>query len=186
MERIRHLHLAADKDVFLATLQRLPQVLSHFDYQRRNLFIRENNASPKELVAIDWEFCGRGAIGSDLCPLILGSIVLFEFPFHSLAELETAACKAYIEGLRDAGWAGPAHLARIGYLIYSSLWFTLAFPGGVAWWSADEQKSFAMQQFGIAGDDLAKAYAIMFPALLDRADEARLLINNSDDPLNAK
>lgn len=186
IERARHIRLVKDKDSFITTLQRLPQVFSHFDYQRRNLFIRENNVSSKELVAIDWASCGSGAIGSDLCSLIFTSIMLFEFPFRSFTELETAAYQAYIEGLRDVGWARPAELARVGYLVYSSLWFTLFFPTGVAWWSADEQKTFAMQQFGIAGDDLAKAYAVMFSAFLDRVDEARRLINDLDPYLNAE
>lgn len=186
IERARHIRLVKDKDSFITTLQRLPQIFSHFDYQRRNLFIRENNVLSKQLIAIDWACCGSGAIGSDLCSLICTSIMLFEFPFSSFTELETAACRAYIEGLRDVGWAGPADLARIGYLVYSSLWFTLIFPSGIAWWSADEQKAFAMQQFGMAGDDLAKAYAMMFSAFLDRVDEARQLINDLDHYLNAE
>jgi len=180
-DRSRHMEFSADRESFIDILKRLPQVFSHFDYQRRNLFLHEVNGAFKTVYAIDWAICGHGAIGSDLCALILTSIIVFELPFVFFNELEAAVNQAYLDGLRDAGWQGPAELARLGYLAYSSLWFTLIFPRGVAWWSADEQQAFAMQQFGLAGDELMKAYAIMFPALLDRVDEARNLINHSSD-----
>ncbi len=183
-ERARHIQLCEDFERLVAVLNRLPQVFSHFDYQRRNLFICEENGSPKRMVAIDWAGCGLGAIGSDLNSLIQTSIILLEHPFTSLDDLERTAIQAYIEGLREAGWKGPVGLARLGYLIYSSLHFTLIFPGGVTWWTAEEQYDFAMQQFGMAGKELRQAYLNMFSALLDRADEARRLANDLQGDIN--
>jgi hypothetical protein len=56
------------RDILLAALDRLPQVLCHHDAFRRNLFLRSGR-----LLAVDWAFLGVGPLGAELAPLVTGS-----------------------------------------------------------------------------------------------------------------
>jgi hypothetical protein len=51
--RRRYDELWAEREVFYKVLDALPEVFSHFDFQRRNLFIRPNFTGQDEVVAID-------------------------------------------------------------------------------------------------------------------------------------
>jgi hypothetical protein len=97
--RARVMALWEDKVRFLATLQRLPQAFSHFDYKRSNLFIRRINDSHKEVAAVDWGDCGVGVLGGDLTRLVGGSTFFRDWDAALLAELDTIAFAAYVDGL---------------------------------------------------------------------------------------
>jgi hypothetical protein len=95
--------LRAEAGRFLTVLNQLPQLFSHFDFQRRHLFIRARADGTDEVVAVDWAMVGIGPLGGDLVSLIGASALLFEVEPDKVAELEGVSFDAYRAGLRDAG-----------------------------------------------------------------------------------
>ena len=69
----------------LRVLEILPQFFSHFDSQRRNLFIRKGDDWQDELVLIDWGQCGVGPLGSEFNFLVPMSAALVEWPTSRLS-----------------------------------------------------------------------------------------------------
>src|SRR5207237_3457758 len=106
--------LWGERERFLNTLDRLPQVLSHFDFHRRNLMIRQQESNREEVVAIDWALCGYGALGGDAYALIIATATLSEVESAGLRELEAAVCRACLEGVQGAGWRADPELAHMG------------------------------------------------------------------------
>lgn len=98
-----------------ALLDRLPRTFCHQDAHRRNLLVGRGTDGTEEVVAIDWEFAGVGAIGEDLAPLVFGSLIFHEVPAREVLELEAAVLTGYIHGLGDVGWAGDPALVWTGY-----------------------------------------------------------------------
>lgn len=92
-----------------ATLGALPQTICHHDAAQANLFITGN-----DVVAIDWEGVGWGAVGADLATLVIGSMRRGDFDPAHAPELEEAAFAGYARGLAEAGW-GDVTAARLGY-----------------------------------------------------------------------
>ena len=106
------LRLWADRDRLLGILDTLPQTLCHHDAFRRNLLVGKD-----EMVAIDWAFMGKGAVGEELAALVWVSLFFMEIPHPETRKLDAAAFAAYIEGLRSAGWRGSEQRVRLGYTI---------------------------------------------------------------------
>jgi hypothetical protein len=50
-------------------------------------------------VAIDWAYCGYGAIGEDLAGLVGTSLIWFEADGDQAQALETACLEGYVDGL---------------------------------------------------------------------------------------
>jgi hypothetical protein len=174
--RARHQALWGDLDGFLSALNHLPQVFSHFDYQRRNLFIRRTENEQDEVVAIDWALCGMGPIGGDLFHLIGISSLLLDFEPERVRELDAAAFGAYLAGLRDAGWSGDADLTRLGYCVWGVGYSGATIPSIGAWITSEAGRPIALQGLGLAGAELLAKWSVMLDYLLARADEARLLM----------
>jgi phosphotransferase family enzyme len=65
-------------------LNRLPQVFTHFDFKRNNLFIRQQGDGQDELVAIDWALCGYAALGAELCSMIGFNAMFFSVDVAAL------------------------------------------------------------------------------------------------------
>lgn len=179
-ERCRRLWV--ERERFYTLLDRLPQVFSHLDFQRRNLFLRKREDGQDEIVAVDWAQCGIGALGGDLSNLIGLSSLLGELDTTALPALEGLAFEAYLSGLREAGWQGNPDLVRFGYTAWVGLWVGAFAPTGTSYWTADtpwwtreEANAFALQQFGKMGQELASDWAGICEFGLDRADEARQL-----------
>ena len=65
-----------ERERFLAALDWLPQTFCHLDAFQRNLLIR---AGPEgeQVVAIDWAYAGRGAVGEELGQLAVASLFFF-------------------------------------------------------------------------------------------------------------
>jgi hypothetical protein len=175
--RARVERLWAEKERFLAVLTQVPQVLSHFDYQRRNLFIRVGAAGQDEVVAIDWSAVGQGALGGDLNNLIGTSAVRFDVEPDDLAELEAGVIDAYAAGLGDAGWRGDARLVRLGYTAWLALWYGAVGPIMTAVWTANATSGIVVQPLGREPEALAAGWAKLCDFALDRGDEARLLMD---------
>jgi hypothetical protein len=174
--RTRVLQTWEERERFYACLDRLPQVFSHFDFQRRNLLIRQAGTGQREVVAVDWALCGTGAVGGDLYALIGASCVLFEWEPSEIEALDATVFEAYGVGLREAGWEGPLALARLGYAAWMALHWGAAVPAGTTWWCSDEARTFAFQQFGRSSDEMAASWAGICAYCMDRADEARKLM----------
>jgi hypothetical protein len=112
----RLLDLWARRHGLLDALDGLPQVLSHNDAFRRNLFLRS-----ERLIAVDWAFLGRQPVGAELAPLVSGSVAFRGIPHDRWRDLEQTALTAYLAGLHDAGWRGTPDQARFGYAATSAL-----------------------------------------------------------------
>ena len=110
-----YFRLWEERGMYLEALDQLPQTLCHLDIFRRNLFARRAADGDHQTVAIDWAFAGRGALGEELVPLILGSVMFFEVGLDRAQALEEIAFEGYLEGLRDAGWRGDPRQVRLGY-----------------------------------------------------------------------
>ena len=70
---------------------------------QRNLFARRRADGTEQTVAVDWAFTGIGAVGAELAPLVIGSLLLFQVavgPPRDVVETVLTGCLA---GLREAG-----------------------------------------------------------------------------------
>lgn len=83
----------------LERLATFPQTPLHHDLVRSNLFAVDDSST----VAIDWENVGRGPLGVDLAPLVIGSVRRGEAAGEDLREIESLVLAGYIAGLREAG-----------------------------------------------------------------------------------
>jgi hypothetical protein len=170
---LRQEQLWVERESFYNWLERLPQVFSHFDLQRRNLFLRTRSDGQDELTAVDWSVCGIGPIGAELNSLIGTTAILLEWPISTLTRLEEVTFDSYIEGLRQANWFGDSDLVLLGYTAWLSVWFGCVLPSALSFWTTEEARPIAIQQFGIAGEELQQAYMPLLDFILDRADMAR-------------
>lgn len=169
-------HLWTERERFYAVLERLPQVFSHFDFQRRNLFLRPSAGGQQEIVAVDWALCGIGALGGDLYSLVGSSAVMLEWPSTQLAALDEVVFAAYINGLEGGGWDGDPRLARLGYTAWLALHWGMAMPAAAAFWFAEPMAPRAVRQFGHPVPELAVAWSAICDFALMCADEARQLM----------
>ncbi len=170
----RAARMLEDQPRFIADLARLPQTLCHHDAARSNLIARRRDDDSTEMVAIDWESTGPGAIGAEIATLVSASLRKGDFPADRAAQLDSLVMEAYLAGLREVGWSGDPRIARLGYAM------TLALR---SWFVRDTLRNFtepdARPVFGRALDvparEVLRAFAIVSRFLLDRADEARAL-----------
>jgi hypothetical protein len=110
----RVFRLWAEREAFLAALDRLPQTLCHFDAFRRNLFARRVG-SQDQTVLIDWAFMGRGALGAEIVSLVWVTLAFWEVDAAQAQQFSEIVFQGYLEGLRDAGWHGAEQQTRLGY-----------------------------------------------------------------------
>jgi hypothetical protein len=164
------------KEAFLSALEQLPQVFCHNDAHRRNLMLVEGKEGQEELVAIDWAFCGPGALGADLGELVGTSLSYFAIDPSQAVELEEAVLDGYLGGLRMAGWQGDKRLPRLGYLLSLALYWGGTLPHEVALQQPGETKVDPLAKFGAPLEALLPGWRRLAEFALDRADEARSLL----------
>ena len=174
--RRRYDRLWTEREMLYQVLDTLPQTFSHFDSQRRNLFIRKGNENQDELVLIDWAFCGLGPLGAELYALAGMSAGLLEWPPAALPQLDKATFNSYLRGLDEAGWSGDGDLIRLGYVAWLSVWFGVVFPNILALWCTPDSRAHALQSFGFAEEKLCLQWLPLLSYSLDCADEARFLM----------
>ena len=180
--RARYDRLWAERARFYRTLELLPQTFSHFDSQRRNLFIRQGNNGQDELVLIDWALCGLGPLGAELYGLVSMSATLLDWPPNEVAHLDTAVFVHYLRGLREAGWRGDTDSVRLGYAAWVATWFGVVLPNAFALWCTPAFRQRAVQGFGFAEEELYLQWLPLLSYALDCADEARLLMKKLQLP----
>jgi hypothetical protein len=176
ISRQRYDQLWAEREIFYGALEGLPQVFSHFDSQRRNLFIHQDEDQKDELVLVDWAQCGLGPIGAELNWLIGMSGGLLEWSPSDLFELDAAAFESYLQGLRETGWSGDRDIVRLGYVAWLAVFMGCIFPGFTALWCSAENRLDALQSFGLAEEELFWQILPLLNYSLDCADEARTLM----------
>jgi hypothetical protein len=174
--RTQAAQLWAERERFYRVLDRLPRVFSHFDYQRRNLFIRQNATGQEEVVATDWAWCGTGPVGGDLYALVGSSCIVFEWESARMRELEEGVVEPYVAGLRDAGWDGNPDLVRLGYTAWIALHCGVVAPAWIGYWCIEEHEEAAATSFERSLDEVASSWATICAFALSRADEARKLM----------
>jgi hypothetical protein len=166
-----------EREMFFGVLEGLPQVFTHCDSQRRNLFIRPGQGQADELVLVDWAQCGLAPLGAELTFLVGSSAMILEWPPPALPELDAAAFGSYMEGLREAGWSGNVDTVRLGYAAYVAVYLGGIFPALTAAWCSPESRGFALQIFGDAEEELFWKLLPLLYYTLDCADEARQLMH---------
>ena len=174
--RNRYEQLWNDREMFYHVLETLPQTFSHFDSQRRNLFIRKGTNEQDELVLVDWAVCGLGPLGAELFSLIGMSAALMEWPTSEVTQLEKTAFESYIQGLGEAGWTGNSDVIRLAYTAWIAAWFGVVFPNITALWCTPDFRPYALQQFGFVEEELFLQWLPLLPYSLECADEARSLM----------
>jgi hypothetical protein len=92
---------------------------------KRNLFTRRN-----QTIAIDWGYMGIAPVGTDLVPLVAGSLALFEIPAERVKEMDRLCFEGYLQGLREAGWNGDPKLVRTGYAVGCLMRYPIAATAG--------------------------------------------------------
>lgn len=162
-----------DRDALHQALDRLPITFCHLDAFRRNLLVRRRADGGDDLVGVDWAFSGLGPVGADLAPLVGAGLALGQFEPDQLADLDSAAFAAYVDGLRGAGWDGDPRLARLGFTASAPLRYAM-YP---RWARAVDDQGNPVER---AGDrpiqEVLERGALIISLLCDLADEARNLI----------
>jgi hypothetical protein len=120
--------LWAEREMFLDTLDSLPQTLCHRDAFRRNLFARRGVHGQEQTVAIDWAFVGIGALGEEIVAPVATNVGFHEVELDEVYELEKVVFEGYLEGLNDVGWRGDPREVRFCYAISSALRYALPIP----------------------------------------------------------
>jgi hypothetical protein len=176
--RVRYERLWPEREIYYNALETLPQIFSHFDSQRRNLFIRKNDKEQDELVLVDWAECGLGPLGAELFSLIGMSAALMEWPPSEVKQLDHATFESYLRGLHEAGWSGNPDSVRLAYTAWITVWFAIVFPNIMALWCTVDMRSYALQQFGFVEEELYQKWLPLLHYSLECADEARSLMGN--------
>ena len=98
---VRTASLISSTAARIRRLSSFPASLLHQDLVRSNLFALPGDRT----AAIDWEHVGRGPLGVDLAPFLIGSVRRGEASSDHLAALETACLDSYE---RELGRSHPA------------------------------------------------------------------------------
>lgn len=173
----RIMGLWGEKQRFIAALERLPQVFCHHDYHRRNLMIRKNADGANQVIALDWNFTGRGAIGIDLGQLVALSLFFYEREPYEAEALYNQCFEAYQAGLEEAGWGSQLEAARLGSLIPAAICTGLILPSFAYWYTIPGYyKDTAFEQFGRAEDEMVSGWVALSEFSLQCAEQVRHIL----------
>lgn len=167
------------RDVYLKTLESLPQTLCHRDAQRSNLFLQRDDAGGSDLVAVDWTTLGHGNVGLDIIQLTGFALFGGDFDVTQAALLDEAVFAGYVDGLRDAGWQGDAAWARLGYAAAAIRARTTGVFRYLQMMLNEKRRAQLQQVWQAQGITLDEVMArihqadVFFAGLLDEADELR-------------
>jgi hypothetical protein len=170
------LRLWEERDAFCTALERLPQTFCHGDAIRRNLLARCGTDKAEETVAIDWEFAGQMAVGEEIGQTVSVAGAFFDVDPADLPVLDEALFTEYLAGLREAGWRGDERQVRFAHAAHAALRNAFNAVGTTV--PDEAARAAAQQRYGRTWEELAEARAAVRPFLLDRAQEARRLMEN--------
>lgn len=180
--RARHAQLLAERERLSRALDRLPHSFGHLDAQCRNVLLREAATGQREVVLIDWADCGVAPLGAELNALVGTSSLVFGWPPAQARQLDRIVFASYLDGLAASGWAGDARQVRLGYVGWCALYYGRIFPGFLRYWCEPGKRLFALQQFGVAEEDLYAQWLPFLDYVWECADEAHELIAASTRP----
>jgi hypothetical protein len=169
IERIRAFH--ADRARLLDALAQLPRTLCHLDAWRSNLMARDSDRIT-ETVAIDWSLLGIAPPGQEIAVFVTGARVWLSLRPDDAAALGDLSVRAYLEGLRDAGWNGSDADVRFAYAASAALW---SVPPAAMWlrlFTLPERREWLERKFGMTLEDAAKPFGDFIEYVLDLGDEA--------------
>lgn len=109
------------RENYFSILETLPHTICHLDAFRRNLLLRSRTDGTRETVAIDWSYMGHAALGEELVPLIVGSVLFMELGVQAALDLEEQVLAQYLAGLQAGGWQGEPRHVRLGYAAAGAL-----------------------------------------------------------------
>ena len=99
------------RHAIFAALDDLPTVLSHHDCHNANLCLIPIGAAAYDVVAVDWAYCGLGALGADLGALVTSDLLWLRYPAEQFEDLARSVFESYVAALgRDLGPADAAAL----------------------------------------------------------------------------
>jgi hypothetical protein len=171
------LRLWDERSIYLNALEHLPQTICHNDAMRRNLLIKHSSDGRVQVVALDWEYLGWGAVGEEVAGMI-GSLFFYEFTWARHMEFTEAVYNAYIEGLKQAGWNGDPRLVRLGFTAAFAMRYS--FPYGLSQQFTEEGQAKMddmLNQGPEAEKASAKVEADINHFIHRHAEEARSLID---------
>lgn len=169
------LRLWEDRGIFYGALARLPQSFGHGDAIRRNLLFRRGAGDAEETVAIDWEHAGFYAAGEEMGQTLSVAAAFFDLAPTDLPDLDAALFASYLTGLRDAGWQGDERSVRFAYAAHAALRNAFNAVGATVPDAAG--RASALRNYGHSWENLAAQRAAIRPFLIERADEARGLLD---------
>ena len=162
------LRLWEERDAFCDALERLPQTFCHGDAIRRNLL-----SGAEETVAFDWACAGHYAVGEEVGQTLSVASAFYDLEPDDLPALDEALFASYLAGLRDAGWRGDRTQIRFAYVAHAALRNAFNAVGASV---PEDLGAAALDKYGRTWQELAERRADIRPFLLDRADEARRLM----------
>jgi hypothetical protein len=180
------LQLWASRSALLDALAELPQTFCHLDAFRRNIIPSRSESGDLQSVLLDWAFAGTGALGEELAPLTIASVVFDPAATSdALPELDDVAFRGYLDGLADVGWKGKRDDVRFVYATAAALRYLVGVTGlvlsdtddrghlvaGEGW--ADPTNQIALEALlGRSFDDIVDHLGGVFAWVASLADEA--------------
>jgi hypothetical protein len=174
------------RSMLLGALAELPQTFCHLDAFRRNIIPSRSDSGDMQSVLLDWAFVGTGALGEELAPLTIAS-VLFDPAAESdaLPDLDDVAFRGYLDGLADVGWHGNRDVVRFVYATAAALRYLVGVTGFILFdtddrgrlvagegWADRGNQIDAEAMFGRPFDDIVEHFAGVFGWLASLGDEA--------------
>lgn len=114
------LRIAGTIEERLAALDRLPQLLCHWNAHRANLTSGTVDGGTIETIALDWASLGWGPAGAELSQLLAKTADVLRLRPDELPALDAGLFAHYVDGLRDGGWQGEIAHVRLAYAASAS------------------------------------------------------------------
>jgi hypothetical protein len=168
-DRMRTLY--AQRGRLIAALERLPHTVSHLDAWRANLIARDSGEAT-ETVAIDWSLLGLAPAGQEVAVFVNGARVWLLLDAAEADAIGELSFSSYLDGLRDAGWAGADGDVRFAYAASVPLWSGIAAPLWLRWFTLPARREWLERKFGMPLEDAAEPFGRFIGFALDLADEA--------------
>ncbi len=166
----------AERDLYLNTLDTLPQTLCHLDAFRRNLVARKNLDNEYQTIGVDWAYAGKSALGADIAVCELVGFVVCETDARGAFDFKTMLLENYLNGLGDVGWQDDPEIVRLGFstsIVAKYLELVTTVP-----WAADDSNQEWLESFiGHPFQDIQEQYAGMFRFVIAQADEVRRAVH---------
>jgi hypothetical protein len=169
VDRIRR--LLGARTQLLDALARLPAALSHLDAWRANLLARDG-VDGQQTVAIDWSVLGLAPAGQEIAVFVTGARIWLGVMGDDADALGELSYRAYLEGLRDAGWVGSDADVRFAYAASAALWAVTPAPLWLPWFAIPERREWLERKFGMPLERAAKPFGEFIEYALALGEEA--------------